>query len=136
MRRERLRIGENGVIAEELQAACLMGRGQLLQEQPAEQAREHADGEEEAGPARHPALTVGRDAAARHDHVDMRMVGHRRPPGVQHCGDADARAEVPGIGGDGRHRLGRRLEQQIVDQRLVVERDVGDLGGSVNTTWK
>ena len=37
---------------------------------------------------------VERDAAARHDHVDMRMVGHRRAPGVEHGGDADARAEM------------------------------------------
>ena len=32
------------------------------------------------------------------------------------------------IGGDGQHRLRRRLEQQVVDQRLVLEGDVGDLG--------
>jgi len=36
---------------------------------------------------------------------------------------------MAGIGGDGDHRLGRRLEQQIIDDRLVVEGDVGDLGG-------
>ena len=33
-----------------------------------------------------------------------------------------------GIGGDREHRLGRRAEQQVVDDRLVVEGDVGDLG--------
>ena len=32
------------------------------------------------------------------------------------------------IGGDGQHRLRRRLEQQVVDERLVLEGDVGDLG--------
>jgi hypothetical protein len=32
------------------------------------------------------------------------------------------------IGRDGQHRLRRRLEQQVVDRRLVVEGDVGDLG--------
>ena len=32
------------------------------------------------------------------------------------------------VGGDGEHRLGRRPEQQVVDDRLVVEGDVGDLG--------
>jgi hypothetical protein len=31
------------------------------------------------------------------------------------------------IGGNPQHRLGRRLEQQIVDGGLVLERDVGDL---------
>ena len=103
-----------------------MGGDQLLQEQPAEQAREHAHGQEEAGPARHPALAVERDAAARHDHVDVRVMGHRRAPGVQHGGDADAGAEVLGIGGDRDQGLGRGLEQEIVDHRLVLVGDVGD----------
>ena len=71
---------------------------------------------------------VERDAAARHDHVDMRMVGHRRAPGVEHGGDADAGAEVLRIGRDRQHRLRRRPEQQVVDERLVLEGDVGDLG--------
>ena len=48
---------------------------------------------------------------------------------MEHGGDADARAEVLGIRRDRQHRLRCRLEQQVVDQRLVVERDVGDLGG-------
>ncbi len=69
------------------------------------------------------------DAAARHDHVDVRMMGHRRAPGVEHGGDADAGAEMLRVGGDGQHRLRRRPEQQIVDHRLVLEGDVGDLGG-------
>ena len=46
---------------------------------------------------------------------------------MEHGGDADAGAEVPGIGGDGEQRLGRRAEQQIVDHRLVLEGDFGDL---------
>ena len=69
--------------------------------QPAEQARQHADWEEEAGPARHPVLAVERDAAARHDHMDMRMMGERRAPGTENRGDADAGAEMPGIGRQG-----------------------------------
>ena len=76
------------------------------------------------------------DAAARHDHVDVRVVGHRRAPGVQHGGDADAGAEMLRIGGDGQHRLGRRLEQQVVDHRLVVKAMAAISAGSVNTTWK
>src|SRR6266566_160325 len=58
----------------------------------------------------------------------MGMVGHRRAPGVEHGGEADAGAEVPGIGGDGEQRLGRRAEQQVVDHRLVLIGDRGDLG--------
>ena len=117
IRREGLRVGESGVIAEELQAAGVVRGDQLLQEQPAEQAREHAHRQEEAGPAGDPALAVERDAAARHDHVDVRMMGQRRAPGVQHGGDADAGAEVLGVGGDGDQRLGRGLEQEVVDRR-------------------
>ena len=56
------------------------------------------------------------------------MVGHRRAPGVEHGGGADAGAEMPGIGGDGEQRLGRRAEQQVVDHRLVLVGDRGDLG--------
>ena len=52
-----------------------------------------------------------------------------RSPGVEHGGDADACAQVARIGGDRQHRLGRRAEQQVVDRRLVVQGDVGDLGG-------
>ena len=115
-----------GVIAEEAQAAGLVGGDELLQEQPPEQAREHAHGQEEARPAGHPALAVGRDAAARHDHVHVRVMGHRRAPGVQHGGDADAGAEMLRIGGDRQHGLGRDLEQEIVDHGLVLVGDVGD----------
>ena len=41
---------------------------------------------------------------------------------------ADARAEVLRIGGDGEQRLGRRSEQQIVDDRLVLVGDGASLG--------
>jgi hypothetical protein len=33
-------------------------------------------------PARYPAFTVERDAAARHDHVHVRVMGHGRAPGI------------------------------------------------------
>jgi hypothetical protein len=41
---------------------------------------------------------------------------------------ADASAQVFAIGGDRHQRFGRRLEQQVVDRRLVVIGDVGDGG--------
>ena len=53
---------------------------------------------------------------------------HRRSPGVEHGGDADARAQMPGVSRDRRHRLRCRPEQQVVDDRLVLPGDVGDLG--------
>src|SRR6202165_1230869 len=53
-------------------------------------------------------------------------MGHGRAPAVQHRGDADAGAEVPGVGGDRGQGLGGGLEQEIVDDRLVVIGDAGD----------
>jgi len=53
---------------------------------------------------------------------------------VQHGGDTDAGAEMPGIGGDRGQRFGRGLEQQVVDDGLVLVGDVAMAAGSVNTT--
>ena len=47
---------------------------------------------------------------------------------MQHGGDADPSAEMARIFGNRQHRLGRRVEQQVIDRGLVVERDVGYLG--------
>jgi hypothetical protein len=68
-------FGECGVVAEEGEAAGLVRHREHLQQEPAEQARKHADGEEESGPARDPALALERDATTRHDHVHVRMMG-------------------------------------------------------------
>jgi len=43
-------------------------------------------------------------------------------------GGAGAGTEVLGIGGDGEQCLGRGAEQQVVDHRLVLIGDWGDLG--------
>lgn len=56
------------------------------------------------------------------------MVGHCRASCVEHGGDADARADVLGIRRDRQHRRRCRLEQQVIDEGLVVEGDIGDLG--------
>src|SRR5215831_4689363 len=72
--------------------------------------------------------SIKRDAATRHDHMDVWMVIERRAPGVENRKDADASTQVLGIGRDGDHGLGRGLEQDVVDHGLVVVGDVGDLG--------
>ena len=69
---------------------------------------------------------VRRQAAAGNDDVDMRMMGERRAPGVEHGGEADARAQMLGVGGDGGQRLGGGPEQEVVDGGLVLERDRAD----------
>lgn len=105
-----------------------MQRDQTGEEQAAEQLAGYPHRKQECRARRYPAASVWRDAAARHDHVHVRMVRHRRTPGVEHGSDADACAEMLPICRDGQHRLRRCLEQQVVDRRLVVEGDVGDLG--------
>ena len=61
--------------------------------------------------------------------MEVRVVGHCRAPAVKHGSGADARAEVPEVSGDGEQCLGRRAEQQVVDDRLVLVGDRGDLSG-------
>ena len=60
--------------------------------------------------------------------MDVWVVGQRRAPGVQHCGQSDPRAKMLRIGRDGDERLGRGLEQDAVDDGLVLVGDVADRG--------
>jgi hypothetical protein len=99
---------------------------EAVEEQPAEEAGQHAHRQEEASAARDPGPGVGGQATAWGDDVKMRMMGHRRSPRVQHGGQPDARAEMPGVGRDGEERLRRRPEQQVVDGGLVREGDGRD----------
>jgi hypothetical protein len=90
-----------------------------FEEEPAEQAREHAHGQKEAGLAGDPAQSVRRQAAAGHVEVDVRVMGHRGAPGVQRGGEADARAQMPRVGG-------AKLETTALYTRVAVStiRDV------------
>src|SRR5258706_16335711 len=54
------------------------------------------------------------------------MVRHRRAPRMQHRGEADPDAEPLGVRRDRQQRLRARLEQEIVDHRLVLMRDRAD----------
>ena len=118
------------MVTEEGEPARGMKFKQPRQEQAAEQFGQDTDRQQKCWPRRHPARAVQRDAATRHDHVDVRMVRHRRAPGVEHGGDANARAKMTLVGGDGEHGLRRRPEQQVVHDRLVVQGDVGEFGGN------
>ena len=126
---QRAPVSKRCQLAEEGELTGIVQRQQPGEEQAAEECTQHSHRKEESRAGGYPSLPVQRDAASRHDHVDVRMVGHGRTPGVKHGGDADPGAEMPGIGGDGQHRLRGGLEQQVVEERLVGERDLGDLGG-------
>jgi hypothetical protein len=89
-----------------------MCMGELLQEAPPEQARQHTYWREEAGPAGDPPLTVWRKASAGHDVVYVRMVRERRAPRVQHECRADLCAQMLRVSGDGSEGFGGNIEQQ------------------------
>ena len=119
-------VGEGLEAAEEDEATGRMQGCEPFEEEPAEETRQHPHGQEEAGLAGDPARTVRRQAAAGNDDVDVRMVGERRAPGVQYGGQADARAEMLRVGGDRGQRLRGGPEEEVVDGRLVLERDRAD----------
>jgi hypothetical protein len=120
-------VGKRCEAAEEDEPASIVQGQQPAQEHAPEQLAKHAHRQQERGSRGDPALAIERDAAARDDHVHMRVMGQRRSPRVQHGGDSDPGAEMLRIRRDPQHGLRRRLEQQIVDDGLVLERDVGNL---------
>ena len=58
----------------------------------------------------------------------MRVMGHGRAPGVQHQGHTETGTQVFRVRGNRAQRLGRGLEQQAIDYRLVVPGDGTDRG--------
>jgi len=82
-------VGETGLGAEEDKFSGPVKLDQAGEEQAAEERAQHPHRQQEGRTGRDPAPAVEREAAAGHDHVDMRMVRQRRAPGVEHRGDAD-----------------------------------------------
>ena len=101
-------IGQGCEIAEEAQGAGVEGGLQTFEEQAAEQPGERLDGQEEVRPAGDPARAIGREAAARHDAMDVGMMRQRLSPGMQDGDDADLGAEPARIGGERRSSPRRR----------------------------
>ena len=73
----------------------------MIEEQAAEQARQHADGQKEARAAGDPTLTVRGEATARHHTMQMGMIKQVLSPTVQHREETYFRAQVLGISSDG-----------------------------------
>ena len=91
--------------------------------------------EKESGSAADPALSIGGQATAWDQAMDVRMVCQSLSPGMEHGQEADFGAQVFRVGGDGAQCLRRRGEEQVVEQGLVLvgERSdglgQGDLSG-------
>ena len=88
----------------------------------AKELREDPDREEEIVAAGYPVGTVGCQATARDDAVEMGMVHQGLAPGVQHGDEADSSAEMLRVGGDGPEGSCGGSEQGAVDFALVVQR--------------
>ena len=132
---EGTRLHQANEITEEHQLSFVERGLQAFQEQPPIKSRQDANREEEVGPAADPA-SVGCEAAARHEAVGVRMMHQGLAPSMQNGDHAGLGAKVLWIGADDAHRLGGSLEQDVVHDRLVLERDGGDGAGTVKTRWK
>ena len=126
---ERPGIGQCLEIPDALQLAVVVELVEAFEEQPPEQPRQYPHGQEEPALAGLP-LAGGREPAARDHAVHMRVMGECRSPGMQYRGKAELRAQVLGIGRDRRQRLGRGLEQRIIDHGLVL------IGNLSNRGWQ
>ena len=80
---KRGRIGEFGMVAKELQLPGIVQLGQPFQKKTSEQAGQNPYGQEEVLAAGDPLCSVHRQATTRYDHVNVRVMGHRRSPGVK-----------------------------------------------------
>lgn len=76
-------LGEMSEGAKEAEPSGVVQSDQPGEEGPAEQLAEHAHRKQEGRPRRYPSASAQCDAAARHDHVDVRMMRHRRAPGME-----------------------------------------------------
>src|SRR2546430_16709260 len=74
-----------------------------------------------------PYTTLFRSQAAAGNHtVQMGMKVKILTPGMEHCKEADFRAQMLGVAGDGEQGLGSGAEEHVVDGVLVVKGDGGD----------
>src|SRR5215510_16130209 len=83
---------------------------------------------EEVQTTEDPSRAILRQASARHDHVHVGMMCEGGAPGMEDRNDADAGAQMLGIGGDRKRCLGRCLHEEVVDHGLILKGDATELG--------
>ena len=117
------RVAQVLAAAGEVEFVPVVRASERLDKLPAKDATEDLHGQEEAGVLRaNPALVIGREAAGRHDAVDVGMPDQRLPPRVEDAEDADLRAEMARVGGDLAERRRARLKEPGVQTRRCSDR--------------
>ncbi len=126
LRGERRGIGQWCEIAEEAELTGGERLRQLLEKQTAKDQRKRFDRQEEPGTSGNPARSIGRDATAGNDAMEMWVMSQRLTPRMQNGETADLRAKPARVRRQRCHRCRSRPEQDRVDDPLVLERDRGD----------
>ena len=121
---ESFRAGEFPGLSGKTQFARFIGPFERLQKQSPEETLQNVHMQKEVLAASHPAFAVGRNPASGDDHMDVGMMQQGAAPGMQHAGEADVRAQMPGIPGDREHGFRRGLEEDVVDHAPVDQRQI------------
>ena len=114
-------------------ARVLVGREHLAPKAGAH----HAHGEEEVSARADPSRAVGREPAAGHDGVHVRVKQKLARPGVEHHRDAEVGPKALRVARECQERLGRAREEDVEDGLARTLRDSAQFRrGGVKTTWK
>jgi len=101
------------------ETVAIMGASEAVEELRATHDREGPHGEEKRRPARDPSCAVGAEGAARHDTVEVDVLGERLAPGVEDGRDADGPTEVAGVAPEGQKGVGHGAKQEVVDDARI-----------------
>jgi hypothetical protein len=93
----------------------------------AEQARQYPHRKKESGPTRDPAVAFRRKPSSCNDTMEMWMKKQILTPGMEDSEKTNFGTEMFGVGSNGAHGLGYRLEENAVDYFLVLVTEGGNL---------
>jgi hypothetical protein len=68
--------------------------------------------------------------------MHVRVVQQVLTPGVKHGKKAEACPQMSPIGSDGEQGLGHGAKQESIEAALILQTQVSEAFGTVNTTWQ
>ena len=107
--------------------ALLKSSFESIDELAAKDPTEYAHRQEEVIAGMDPACVVGGKTSGRNQTMEMRMEQQVLTPTVQHRKEADLSAEMFGVGRDLEQGLGSGVEQQVVEDLLVDQRQLREM---------